>query len=186
MRLTRLVPVALLALTGCSSHPGGPAGSAVTGALDTHCEGDGGMIVQPTNPAVCHLTPDGGADTTDYGDTLYNQEGDDDDCKYHMKWTVSPVYENYDVNFTLTVTKRTDGSAAGGANPLVEAYLSDTHPAPNTNQVAKEGPTGTYKIGPLRFDAPGRWTVRFHVYEDCYDANPASQHGHAAFYLDVP
>ena len=33
--------------------------------------------------------PDGGAPTSDYGETLFNAEGDDDDCKYHVKWTAT-------------------------------------------------------------------------------------------------
>ena len=117
---------------------------------------------------------------------MYGTEGDDDDCKYHVKYTVTPVYENYDVFFTVVATKRTDGSALVGAKTDPQLYLSDTHDAPNTNQVPTETSPGTYTVGPVQFDASGMWTVRFHFYEDCTDFSDESQHGHIAFYLNVP
>ncbi len=180
--------VAALILTAlafaCSSN--GPAGSTVTGALDQHCTlPDGGVHVQETDPAACH--PDGGTVTTvDYGPTLYNAEGDDDDCKYHVRFTSSSIYERQDVSFTAIATRKTDGAPAGAAKVSLEVFLSDTHPAPNSNQSTTEGPAGTYKIAPVRFDQAGRWTVRFHLYEECSELLDTSPHGHAAFYIDVP
>ena len=38
----------------------------------------------------------------------------------------------------------------------------------------------------VRFDAKGRWTVRFHLHEECADEAPDSPHGHIAFFIDVP
>ncbi len=85
---------------------------------------------------------------------------------------------------TLTTTQT---AAAVGATPVrVEVFLDETHPAPNTDVVVTEGPTGTYQIGPVRFDKPGKWTVRFHFNEQCEDTEADSPHGHAAFYVDVP
>jgi hypothetical protein len=168
-----------------------PAGGPATGAADTHCAG---MPAQATDPAVCNIAPpdaapgtDGGDMTgSDFGDTMYNVEGDDDDCKYHVKYTVTTVCENADVYFTAVVTKKTDNSPLTGATPDLEVFLNDTHPAPNSNQHPVESPAGTYKVGPIRFDASGMWTVRWHFYHACYDFMPTSPHGHAAFFLNVP
>jgi hypothetical protein len=96
------------------------------------------------------------------------------------------VYENYDVTFTVTAKDLTDGKPATGSQSLVEAYLNDIHPAPDTDQVSTEGPDGTYTIGPVQFDAAGQWTVRFHLFEQCSDVSDESPHGHAAFFLNVP
>ena len=154
------------------------------------------MTPQATSQAVCHLTGDGGTGgdmTPDYGPTMDDSSGDDDDCKYHVSWTSTPIGENRDVTFTVVATTKTDGKPLGSstgagadANPLAEIYLNDTHPAPNTNQVATETTPGTYTIGPVQFDAPGNWTVRFHFYEVCSDVADDSPHGHAAFYVQVP
>jgi len=76
-------------LAACSS---GKTGGPVAGAQDTHCTAaDGGSIVQPTSQASCSIASDGGTTTPDYGDTRYNAESDDDDCKYHVKWTSSAI-----------------------------------------------------------------------------------------------
>jgi hypothetical protein len=122
----------------------------------------------------------------DYGPTRFNAESDDDDCKYHVKFTTSDVHRNENVTFTVVATQKATGAAAAAANLNIEAFLSDTHPVPNSNQQSIEGPAGTYRIGPVRFDAAGRWTVRFHLHEECADTLPDSPHGHVAFFVDVP
>ena len=182
------VLVAIAVASACSSE--GPTGGTVLGPLDTHCTlADGGVMAQETDPAACH--PDSGkhdAEMAVYGPTQYNAEGDDDDCKYHVKFSSTPIRQRQDVNFTVTATRTTDGTLVTGANIITipDVFLSETHPAPNTSRKTSEGPTGTYKVGPLRFDAPGRWTIRIHLYEECADVLETSQHGHAAFYIDVP
>jgi hypothetical protein len=180
------VAAAVAVVWACSSEDRGPAGGAVAGPADTRCRAaDGGAIVQTTSQASCHGgPPDGGV--VDYGQTLFNAEGDDDDCKYHLKFTSTPIYQNTDVSFTLTLTNKADGGPAAGAAASTEMFLSETHPAPNTNRKTTETPPGTYKIGPVRFDQKGRWTVRFHVYEECDEGLPDSPHGHGAFFVDVP
>jgi hypothetical protein len=40
--------------------------------------------------------------------------------------------------------------------------------------------------GPVIFDAPGDWTLRFHLHEECDDTLDDSPHGHAAFHITVP
>ncbi len=184
-RAAVLLGVVAAIVWACSSgDERGPAGGPVSGSLDTHCTlPDGGMQVQPTDPAACQFP---GAGTADYGETMYNAEADDDDCKYHLKFTASPVYANTDVSFTVTATRKADAAPATGANVDAEVFLDDTHPAPNSNQQVTESPPGTYKVGPVRFDKAGRWTARFHLFEQCLDTVAESPHGHAAFYVDVP
>ena len=172
----------------CSGSDSGPTGGPVAGAADTHCVApDGGAIVQPIDLAVCNARlADGGIVPTDYGAARYNAESDDDDCKYHVKFTNTAIRENTDVTFTLTATIKADGGVAASANLNPEVFLNDTHPAPNSGRKTTEGPAGTYTMGPIRFDAPGQWTVRFHLHEECTDVEESSPHGHAAFFIAVP
>ena len=176
----------------------GTAGGPVSGPNDTHCAS---ATLQPTNQSDCSLTmlPDGGAGGTGaYGATLYNASGDDDGCKYQVSWSATPIVENQGVTFTLDATYLADGSpdppACSGCavqgldtqSLLAEVFLSATHPAPNSNQTVTAEGSGVYSIGPILFDAPGRWTVRFHLFEQCSDVASDSPHGHAAFYVEVP
>jgi hypothetical protein len=186
--ITVLVVIAV-AFACSSGGPSGPTGNTVIGPLDTHCTlADGGVIAQETDPDACHPPGSEDAGTAEYGPTRYNSESDDDDCKYHVRFSSTAIRERQDVNFTVTATRKTDGTLVTGANviTLPDVFLSETHPAPNTRRTTSEGPPGTYKIGPVRFDAPGRWTTRIHLYEECADVLETSQHGHAAFYIDVP
>ncbi len=183
----------VITLTGCSDSgdtssgggmmkPSGPKGGPSKGPADTHCKG---VTPQPTSMKVCQMS---GMASTDYGPTMYGLEGDDDDCKYHVVWKSTDIYENYDITFTMTATTLTDGAPASGSQSYIEAFLNDKHPAPNTmpESTSKEDPPGTYTIGPIQFDAKGKWTVRFHLFEQCTDVSDESPHGHAAFYVDAP
>jgi 5-hydroxyisourate hydrolase-like protein (transthyretin family) len=96
------------------------------------------------------------------------------------------VQQNNDATFTVTATQKAAGTPATGANVDLEVFLNDTHPAPNSGQHTTENGNGNYTIGPVRFDAAGQWTIRFHLHEECADEAPDSPHGHAAFYLHVP
>jgi len=167
--------------------PGGPA----AGAADSHC----GATVVRVVPAAC--TPpdagtgadagdtDGGTGGSTFGDTMFNNNGDDDDCKYHINWAATAICENIDVRFDVTISNKFDDTAVQGAHPSAEVFLNAQHPAPNSGQTFTEVGLGTYKIGPIRFDQPGRWTVRFHMFENCHDSE-TSPHGHGAFFVDVP
>ena len=170
---------------------GGPANADAFG----HCAGpDGGPVFQPVSAEACH--PDAGDaappddDGSDYGPTLYGTSGYDDDCKYEVSWSASPIRENTDVTFTVNVKlAASDQPATGGDvnnDTYVEAFLNDSHPGDTANAQTVETSDGVYTIGPVRFDAPGLWTVRFHVFGDCEDLSDDSPHGHAAFYVDVP
>lgn len=169
--------------------------AAVAGAADMHCAGK----LTEVSQAACHVTPlaaeagvadadtDGGAGepTPDYGPTQPGSEGEDDDCKYHVKWQSTAVSQNTDVTFQIIATVRKDGSLLAGATPYAEIYLNDMHPAPNTKVATTETAPGTYTIGPVRFDAAGEWNVRFHFNDQCTDSEE-SPHGHAAFFVKVP
>jgi hypothetical protein len=191
--------------------PGGPA----VGAQDDHCTVNGAPVVQPTSLGACTpgaagapaaggadaatggaeaaggaagapTTGAGGAAAPEFGAPMYGVEADDDDCKYHVSWSVTPICENGDTTFTVLLTNKVDGSAVAGANLRVDVFLTDTHIAPNAGRHTTESPDGTYTVGPVRFDQKGLWTVRFHFFENCSDESEESPHGHAAFFLDVP
>jgi len=213
LRLSRVSSVAIattaalgtavaVVASGCSSSTSNtPANlsfstAAAVAGTDSHCAGK----LVTVDPAVCHVVAsedagdteadggdaDGGAaDTPDYGPTLSGTEGDDDDCKYHVKWQSTAVSENADVTFQIVATVKKDGSPLAGAKPYAEIYLNDTHPAPNTAVSTTETSPGTYTIGPVRFDAAGNWNVRFHFHDECNDSE-SSPHGHAAFFVKVP
>src|SRR5580704_9392308 len=170
--------------TGSGGFGGGP----VPGAADMHCKG---VTPQPTDQSVCLDTtlPDAGSTggggsggaAPEYGATMYGTEGDDDDCKYHVTWKSTPMGLNTNVTFTVSAIYLTNGSPnppectgcpVTGANTIAEVYLNDMHPAPNAPTVTTESPKGTYEIGPIVFDAPGTWTVRFHFFENCADVLP--------------
>ena len=175
--------LALLAGAGCANDPAklcAAPGGAVSGAPDTHC----GTKVVVVDPNACDAT---GVAAREYGDTLFNAVGIDDDCKYNVAWTATAVCSDTDIYFTLTLSARFDDAPKVLAKPTVEAFLTDTptHGLPDSGQRVVELGGGSYRIGPVRFDAAGQWTVRFHFYPDCADTE-ASPNGHAAFFVDVP
>jgi len=186
------------------------AGGPVAGPIDAHC----GVKNQKTNLLVCHdstqphsvsffphsdLQPlhtrkgeNGAEEQNDEheaanGETLYNADGNDDDCKYRVSFTVTTLLQNEDSIFTVTLATRLDNTPVVNATPRIEAYLNETHPALYVAQATPvELSSGTYTLGPVKFDASGRWTVRFHFFEQCSDLTPESPHGRVAFFVDVP
>jgi hypothetical protein len=159
-----------------ASHCKSDAGAAITQATGT-CQKDSNSAAPP---------PPGSDGGSDYGATLYGTEGDDDDCKYHVSYTVSPICENKGVTFHVTVTNTVDGKPTTGAYPYLEYTLADLPSASPISQSYKETSPGVYDVGPIVFDRPGKWTARFHFFEDCSDAPDDSPHGHIAFYIQVP
>lgn len=194
-------------LSGCSNGSevagvqtqavgGGPA----QGPPDLHCMlSDGGVVAKPVNQASCMPSGDGdplnqdGGMVMDGGMTMnepdheprYGNAGDDDDCKYRVTWSASPIGRDRDVSFYVTVASLVDGAPVENASMRLEVFLDDTHPAQGTGGVNDEKPGGEYSLGPIRFDTPGRWTMRIHIDETCSDEMEDSPHGHAAFYIDV-
>jgi hypothetical protein len=184
-----VLSLASFSLFACSSPVGGP----VAGDPDDHCAApDGGLIVQPTSAEACH--PDAGEDdagedddgASDFGPTHDGTLAYDDDCKYQVSWKSTDVRAGDDVTFTVIATDLSTNAALTGANMYAEVFLNDTHPGDTARAVTTEKPPGNYTIGPVRFDASGTWTVRFHLFGDCADASEDSPHGHAAFFVDVP
>jgi hypothetical protein len=173
-----------------SCHASGPAPSE-----------DAGLPVEDAASPVKDAAPEEGGASADasaggdaggdnggsgYGPTENGSEGDDDDCKYHLKWASTKVTENTDVTFQVTVTKKTESAPLTGGNVDTETFLGDSHIAPDTKPTGKEIGGGVYQVGPIRFDQPGKWTVRFHINEACDDLLGSSPHGHAAFFVNVP
>ena len=186
---------ALGVAAGCSSTTtasGGPG--LVAGEADNHCAAAQPIMV---SQASCHPGPDAGAppEPGDGGEpeppVHFNGVSDDDDCKYHVVYTSTPVAKNQNVTLNVTVTKLAENNApASGANVTLEAFLADNdlHPIPNNGTKTTESPAGSgkYAVSPVKFDESGRWVVRFHFYETCEDILEDSPHGHVAFYYDVP
>ncbi|HVZ89256.1 MAG TPA: hypothetical protein VHG72_19975 [Polyangia bacterium] len=145
------------------------------GASDLDAGGSGGV--------------DAGADasvTSDYGPTMYGAAGNDDDCKYYVSWVSTPIQENADTYFTVTALRLADMQPVHCAGIRADTSLSLTHGVPAPPNPAPEIAPGVYKVGPIRFDAPGIWTERFHLFEECDDGPDDSPHGHAAFFINVP
>jgi hypothetical protein len=199
----------LLGSLACSSSSSnGPVGGLVTGPVDMHCMVNGQKIMQPVGECVplqqdhaaggaggqgAATSSSGGAGGDDSGAeenaaVLYNASGDDDDCKYRVSWMSTPITENKDVMFTVTLTRLADNRPATGAQVTPEVTLDESHISPSTDIGSMESPAGSgvYKVGPIRFDQAGRWVVRFHFFEDCSDVPADSPHGHAAFFVSVP
>ncbi len=144
---------------------------------------------------------------------MFGMEGDDDDCKYHVVWTIGSICQNTDIPVTVSVTLKGDGAGfpatASAGSPLqvtpgmeVKAevftttpgdmdgatYCDDqsTHPAPGSEFTLSPvtGTAGKFS-GNIKFDRAGQWTLRFHFHEECLDVLDDSPHGHAAFLVTV-
>jgi hypothetical protein len=185
--LVLALPLVIAAGCGSSSPPANndaAVGGPVTGALDSHCAG---LPIVVVNSASCTATPEPGGDAEEPA-VLFNAEGNDDDCKYRVSFTSTPVRLNQNVTFTVTVKSLDPAhldAPVTGADPSIEGTQGDFHALPNNGTVTAAAVPGTYTIGPVKFDASGAWVTRFHFFEDCADV-PESPHGHVAFYLYVP
>jgi hypothetical protein len=173
------------------SGSGGNDGGGVNGDAATSGDGaatdGGGMAADSGMPDI------GNCGDPTYGPALFNDYGSDDDCKYDVSWTSSPICENQNVYFTVIVTHRADGTPLTGANPRPDVVLDCDHPIPNgpdgkptARDQSPEVAPGTYIVGPVVFDKAGKWVFRFHFREECLDISPESPHGHAAFWVNVP
>lgn len=183
----------------CSPEPAGcPASAGLTQPCGAgHCTGnDGARIVQATTYDTCHpdRLPDMGVTHPpnplkgQFAPTLHGSEGDDDQCKYHVKLQVDSVAQDRDVSFTLDVTKLSDGSPVkdDAPEPSIEAFSSSSRMASTTDVKSTMIAPGKFTVGPVRFDECGRWTVRFHLFPHCGNDFADSPYGSIAFFLDVP
>jgi hypothetical protein len=179
-----------------SSSPAqtGDAGGPVADGSDQHCMVNGMLKAQTVGMCLPSdedggASDDGGASSApDYGETLYNSSGYDDDCKYQVSFDSTPIRKNTDVTFTVTVKTLDPAGPATGADVQPEVFLSPIIPGDISRATTTETPAGSgiYKVGPIVFKESGLWTVRFHFYEECADGPEDSPHGHAAFYVQVP
>jgi hypothetical protein len=188
----------------CSDDDGGEdiciSGGAVDGPTEMHCrEADGTPIVQAIGQCVtaAEAPAEGegeGEEEHEEGEheelgVFNGREADDDGCKYRASFQNSCAVVNRPVTLTLSLTRKIDNEPATGAAPAnPEIYLAsdETHISPSNDITAEEISPGTYEIGPVIFDRPGRWVVRFHYFETCSDVPEDSPHGHVAFNFDVP
>jgi hypothetical protein len=131
-----------------------------------------------------------------YGVTNYGTSAQDDDCKYDVSYTATPICQNTNVYFTVIAKKRAgaDGGPSlsneaplTGASVSVESYNDDCMTiAMISNQTTVDQGNGSYKVGPIQFQKSGKWIVRFHFNGCCSDIPADSPHGHAAFWVNVP
>jgi hypothetical protein len=185
-----------LALSGCSSSKSKPSttsggdggggsctGGPVSGAADTHC----GTTVQATGTCQADTGPAGDAGAEEPAPpTRYGTEGDDDDCKYHIKIKFPNICESEEAMFEVTLTSKVDGKPVKGANPSIEQSLDGVLGPPATDSsTEKSGAEGVYEV-PAIFNKPGKWEAKFHFFETCSDAPADSPHGHGTFYVEVP
>lgn len=187
-QVTAACPMGAAGNTSADSAANANAGDSGASAGDGGASGDAGSA----GPG------DGTCGDSDYTPTMNGHAGSDDDCKYDVSWTSTPICENGNVYFTVTVKKRAfpdGGSALADEPPMTggtvspEVTLNCNHIAPNTTPltdfVEKPDGSGIYVVGPVLFDEKGKWDVRFH-FNECCDDGTTSPHGHAAFWVNVP
>jgi hypothetical protein len=128
--------------------------------------------------------PDAGVEMPE---TNVGRSSNDDDCKYMVSFTNGCVQKGGSgTTFRVTLTSLTQNMApVPDAGAYIEAFLNENHPAGGNSKTTVVMP-GVYDIGPIVFDAPGKWTVRFHFFGDCSDVPEDSPHAHAAFFVNVP
>jgi len=188
-------PAVCKSTTPASSGDGAAAGAGGAPSTEMTAAAGAGPVdaMGAAGAPACTFAHD-----ADYGETLFNSSGDDDDCKYQIAWTATPIRKGENVTFTVTASskatgaplERIDAQRAGAlALSRVEPYFpcDPTHltPAADLHAPITETAPGVFSVGPIVFDQSGRWVVRFHFYEECYDSE-TSPHGHAAFFVDVP
>jgi hypothetical protein len=179
-------PAICTSFAGASSFAGtGGTGGESTAASGGANAGTGGID--------CNQSHDAG-----YGDNLYDSAGDDDDCKYHVSWTSTPVQKGKPFTLTITATSKATGeplvhiAAQDPGKPAlsrIEPFMpcQPSHLAPTADYeapVTELGP-GKFSVGPVVFDESGRWVIRYHFYEECFN-NVTTPHAHIAFFVNVP
>ena len=203
---TFVVGGAALALVGCggsskSGTDGGAdmaaslmcKGAPVAGAQDMHCYSDAGNLFVSVDEAQC--TVDAGDDSgdggSDFGDTMYNTTGNDDDCKYSVSYVVSSggICENEDTYFTVTLKNAiagtpVTGGTANGNTFRAEVFLTDTHrPTPRSRRRSTWAAASTRwaRIRSMVRSVDGSLPLLRELHR-----TPTSPHGHAAFFVNVP
>lgn len=159
-----------------------------TGCADGHCQVDGGLLKRTPNYAACGITgvpPDGTMAQGTLGDAPGALAADDDRCEFRTVIVPVCTGNGRSLYFDADLSTMEGGAVPPGAEPYVEAFSGPTHLAPSTG-TSTEMSTGHYRIGPVVFDVPGRWTVTIHFYGTCRDDLVNSPHGHVTLTLQVP
>jgi hypothetical protein len=172
----------------------GGEGAVMAEGEGSHCRAEDGsarvqVIGACISSATSGMTDDHEHDAGDEAPIHTGRNAIDDDCKYSVHFENTCVAAGQAVTLTLSLTRSFDGQPGSGAVPRYpEIFMADdvAHISPSNDITATEAAPGTYEIGPVLFDASGRWVVRFHYFETCNDLTPDSPHGHVAFYVDVP
>jgi hypothetical protein len=148
--------------------------------------------------AASSCTPDGGAPVdageTSYGPPLFNGKGDDPACKYNLELEALSWQRDADVEMSVAVGDLStigfsdwpDGDWVVGADAIARISHDGINFSPTPGLPSTEVSPGIYRFAPVRFTAPGRWTVRVDLFPSCTDALADSPATHAAFYVDMP
>jgi len=191
------LPVLIRPLPADAGTPKGDAGGHLS-----HDAGKTASIVTKLGGAdalVAGARPDSGSQVADAGappaasgnasldatDVRWGSAAADDSCKYDLAFSTTPITRGADVEFPLTATSRDDAAFVGGAQPVVEVTPPTGTPLPTSGQQWSEDPGGFYRVGPVRFDEPGRWRVTVRLFPQCSTLG-ASPRAQATFWLDVP
>lgn len=91
-------------------------GGPVPGPVDNHCYDttqpvDGGLtfMAQDVNQSSCSVAPTTPPTGNPYGPTNYNSGSNDDDCKYVVSWTSTPIAKGIPVTFWFATKYSTTG-----------------------------------------------------------------------------
>jgi hypothetical protein len=159
-----------------------------TGCSDTHCDRDGGLLMQTVDYGSCGITAPPMAPASP--SVLAGDEGAlslyDDLCEFHAE--VVPTCDGSaprSLYFDAELSTIAGDDVPPGAAPYVEAFSGPTHPAPSTGG-GMEITTGSYRMGPVVFDQSGLWTITLHFFGMCRDSVQMSPHAHVTMQLEVP
>ncbi len=108
-------------------------GGPVAGAQDMHCYDDGGAQFVAVDPAMCTIDAgDSSGGGGDFGDTMYNSSGNDDDCKYAVSFTIpTGVCDMGNTSFLVTLKDALSNQGiAGASNVRPEVFKNDASNTP--------------------------------------------------------
>ena len=117
---------------------------------DGHRHADDASAATGSRPGAA---PTAACRPIDYGATMFNAEGDDDDCKYHVKWTATPIGVRTPTSPSPSpLTKLADVHAGTGAGDRAPRSSSPTRTRPPTAGATTEigGAALQGRPGPVR------------------------------------
>ena len=134
--------------------------------------------------------PDAAVAEPDFGATMFDRQGFDDDCKYAVSWTSTPILENTDVFFTVVATTTVDNRpgdrcehlrrglprrpARGSADepdPRSRARPAPTRSGRSSSTSPGRGPCGSTCTRTARTSSTTRRTVTRRSTSTCRDAS---------------